>query len=110
MNKVFIGLSSQSFGATNQRSFYVPVTRGREQAVIFTDDKKELLQAVQRPDEPLSATEFVQTRRAVRPMRQRLGKHLAYLRRLAAFAHIHEPRHPDLHRAHQQQRDYGHER
>jgi len=110
VNKVFIGLSSQSFGATNQRSFYVPVTRGREQAVIFTDDKKELLQAVQRPDEPLSATEFVQTRRAVRPMRQRLGKHLAYLRRLAAFAHIHEPRHPDLHRAHQQQRDYGHER
>ncbi len=110
VNKVFIGLSSQSFGAANQRSFYVPVTRGREQAVIFTDDKKELLQAVQRPDEPLSATEFVQARRPMKPMRQRLGKHLAYLRRLAAFAHIHEPRQPDLQRAPQQQRDYGHER
>ena len=98
VNKVFIGQSSQSFPATNQRSFYVPVTRGREQAVIFTDDKKALLKAVQRPDEPLSATEFVQARRKAPPMRKRLGKHLAYLRRLAAFAHIHEPRQPELHR------------
>jgi hypothetical protein len=109
VNKVFIGLSSQSFGAANQRSFYVPVTRGREQAVIFTDDKKALLAAVQRPDEPLSATEFTQSRRPAQLMRARLGKHLAYLRRLATFAHIHEPRQPDLHRA-QQQREYAHER
>ena len=53
VDRVFIGESSQSFGATNQRSFYVPVTRGRMQAVIFTDNKKELLKAVQRPDEPI---------------------------------------------------------
>ena len=110
VNKVFIGLGSESFGATNQRSFYVPVTRGREQAVIFTDDKKALLQAVQRPDEPLSATEFVQSRRPAAPMRKRLGKHLAYLRRLAAFGHTHEPRQPDLRKVPQQQRDYAHER
>jgi len=110
VNKVFIGESSQSFGATNQRSFYVPVTRGKEQAVIFTDNKNDLLKAVQRPDEPLSATEFMQSRRPIRPLRARLGKHLAYLRRLAAFGHIHPPRQPDLHRAPQQQRDYGHER
>ena len=110
VDKVFIGESSQSFPATNQRSFYVPVTRGREQAVIFTDNKEELLKAVQRPDEPLSATEFVQARRKAPPLRKRLGKHLAYLRRLAAFAHTHEPRQPDLHRVREQQREYGHER
>jgi hypothetical protein len=96
VNKVFIGLSSQSFPATNQRSFYVPVTRGKEQAVIFTDDKKELLRAVQRPDEPVSATEFAQSRRPAPPMRKRLGKHLAYLGRLATFARIHQPPAPDL--------------
>lgn len=106
VNKVFIGLGSQSFGATNQRSFYVPVTRGREQAVVFTDNKKDLLQAIQRPDEPLSATEFVQSRRPVKSLRQRLGKHLAYMARLAAFAQLHEPR-PQ---APQIQREFDHER
>jgi conjugative relaxase-like TrwC/TraI family protein len=81
VDKVFIGESSQSFPATNQRSFYVPVTRGREQAVIFTDDKKELLRAVMKPDEPMSATELAESRRM--PLRQRLKRHLAHLRRSA---------------------------
>ena len=36
----------------------MPVTRGKEQAVIFTDDRKELLKAVSRPDDPMSATEL----------------------------------------------------
>jgi conjugative relaxase-like TrwC/TraI family protein len=58
VHKVFIGLSSQSFPATNDRSFYVLVTRGKEQAVIFTDDKEDLLRAVQRLDAPLSATDL----------------------------------------------------
>ena len=109
VHKVFVGLSSQSFPATSQRTAYVALTRGKEQAVIFTDSKKELLRAVQRPDEPVSATEFAQTRRRP-PLRQRLGKHLIYLRRLTAFAHTHEPRQPDLHRSQQLQREYGHER
>ena len=110
VHKVFIAQSSQSFPATNQRSFYVPVTRGKEMAVVFTDDKKALLKAVQRPDEPLSATEFTQACSRRRPLRPRLGKHLAYLRRLAVFAQTHEPRQPGLQRAPQPQRGYGHER
>jgi conjugative relaxase-like TrwC/TraI family protein len=110
VNKVFIGLSSQSFPAANQRSFYVPVTRGKEQAVIFTDDKQELLEAVQRLDEPLSATEFAESRPSARPMRQRLGKHLAYLRRLAAFGQIHEPRQPDQQRTQSSQQEHTHVR
>jgi conjugative relaxase-like TrwC/TraI family protein len=61
VDKVFIGLSSDSLPAINQRSFYVPVTRGKAQAVIFTDSKDELLRAVQRPDEAMSATELSET-------------------------------------------------
>jgi hypothetical protein len=99
VNKVFIGLSTQSLPATNQRSFYVPVTRGKEQAVIFTDDKKELLKAVQRPDEPLSATEFAQARRRKPPLRRRLDKHLAFIGRLATFARTHEPPQHGRHRS-----------
>ena len=61
VDKVFIGISSESFPATYQRTGYVAVTRGKEQVQIFTDDRKELLKAVSRPDEPMSATELSQS-------------------------------------------------
>jgi conjugative relaxase-like TrwC/TraI family protein len=70
VHKVFIGLSSQSFPATNERSFYVLVTRGKEQAVIFTDDKEDLLRAVQRPDAPLSATELSESENLLARLRE----------------------------------------
>jgi conjugative relaxase-like TrwC/TraI family protein len=93
VDKVLVGLSSQSFAAANQRRFGVPVTRGKEQVLIFTDDKAGLLKAVQRPDEPLSAVELFEAGQRQRlPLIQRLGKHLAYLRRLAGFNRLHERR------------------
>ena len=58
MDKVFVGVSSESFPATYQRTAYVALTRGREQAQIYTDDMNDLLKAVSRPDDPLSATEL----------------------------------------------------
>jgi conjugative relaxase-like TrwC/TraI family protein len=58
VDKVFVAISSQSLPATNQRTAYVALTRGKEQAVVFTDDRKELLKAVSRPDDPMSATEL----------------------------------------------------
>jgi conjugative relaxase-like TrwC/TraI family protein len=61
VDKVFIGISSESFPATSERTGYVAVTRGREQVQIFTDDREELLHAVSRPDVPLSATELSQS-------------------------------------------------
>ena len=98
VDKVFVGQSAASLGAANRRQFYVSITRGREQAVVFTDDKEKLRQAVERPDEPLSATEFVRPLRRKPPLRQRLARHLAFGRRLAAFARTHEPRHRDAQR------------
>ena len=56
VDKVFVGVSSESFPATYERTAYVALTRGREQAQIYTDDRNELLMAVRRADEPLSAT------------------------------------------------------
>jgi len=58
VDKVFVGMSSESFPATTERTAYVALTRGREQVQIFTDDSKELLKAVSRPDDPMSATEL----------------------------------------------------
>ena len=46
VDKVFVGISSQSLPATDQRTAYVALTRGKEQAQIFTDDRKELLKAM----------------------------------------------------------------
>lgn len=110
VDKVFIGQASQSFPATNRRSFYVPVTRGREQAVVFTDDKKELLRAAQRSDEPLSATELARPRARDPRRARRLHKHLAFMRRLGTFARIHEPLQTEKQRTQSSDREIGHAR
>ena len=82
VDKVFVGVSSESFPATYERTAYVAVTRGKEQAQIFTDDRKELLKAVSRPDEPLSATELSEPTQPI--LRDRLMKRLAFSRMSAA--------------------------
>jgi conjugative relaxase-like TrwC/TraI family protein len=59
VNKVFVAIDSESMKATDQRTAYVAITRGKEQAMIFTDDHLELLKAARRENEALSATELV---------------------------------------------------
>jgi ATP-dependent exoDNAse (exonuclease V) alpha subunit len=86
VDKVFIGVSSESFPATYQRTAYVAVTRGREQAQIFTDDRKELLRVISRPDNPLSATELAESMKDKPEVRTRLAKHLTTAQQLAAIA------------------------
>lgn len=74
VDRVFIGQSSRSFPASSREQFYVSASRGREQALIFTDDKVGLMDAVRRGDERLSATELVRGRPAPkRPDRIRHG-------------------------------------
>ena len=85
VDKVFIGMSSESFPATYQRTAYVAVTRGKEQALIFTDDRKELLKAISRPDDPLSATELSNTEQKP-AVQDRLKKHTGVRPWLSASA------------------------
>ena len=59
VDRVFVGMSSFSGQAASREQFYVSVSRGREQAVIYTDDKDALREAVGRSDERTSATELV---------------------------------------------------
>lgn len=58
VDRVFIGQSSESLPASSREQFYVSVSRGRERATIYTDDKKSLLEAVSRSDERVTATEL----------------------------------------------------
>jgi len=46
VDRVFIAQSADSFPASSREQFYVSVSRGREQAVIYTDDKQGLTGAI----------------------------------------------------------------
>jgi molybdopterin biosynthesis enzyme MoaB len=59
VDRVLIAQSADSFGASSKEQFYVSVSRGRQQATIYTDSKLDLLDAVRRSDERLSAVELL---------------------------------------------------
>ncbi len=65
---VFIGQSAESWPASSREQFYVSVSRGRQQAVVFTNDKRELLDAVSRSDDRLSASELMDDTRKRNPL------------------------------------------
>lgn len=58
VDRVIIGQSSASYRASSKEQFYVSVSRGRKQALVFTDDKASLLDAVSQSDERFSGTEL----------------------------------------------------
>lgn len=65
VDRVLIAQSSDSFAASSREQFYVSVSRARERATVFTDDKSRLLEAVSRSEDRMSATELM------RPARRR---------------------------------------
>jgi len=73
VDKVFIGQSCESYPATSREQFYVSCSRARDSVTLYTDDKESLRQAVSRPDERVTATEFVngRARREAVALRQR---------------------------------------
>jgi hypothetical protein len=84
VDKEFVGMASDSFPATNQRSAYVAWTRGREQVLVYTDDRKELLKAICRPDEPLTATELADSTNGKSPPTNGLAKYRTTAQQLEA--------------------------
>ncbi len=81
VDKVIIGQAQQSLPASDRHQLYVSVSRGREQTVIFTDDKQALREAVRRDHENLTASEVFGRHR--KPGRERLTRHLSFIRRWA---------------------------
>ena len=69
VQRVFVGQSAQSFPASSREQFYVSVSRGTEKVTVYTDDKRDLLEAVKRSDERLSATELVADATKAQPTR-----------------------------------------
>lgn len=58
VDRVFIAQSAESFPASSAEQFYVSLSRGRESARIFTDDKTALKAAVAESGMRLSAIEL----------------------------------------------------
>jgi conjugative relaxase-like TrwC/TraI family protein len=77
VDKVFVSISSQSLPATDQRTAYVALTRGREMAQLFTDNREELMKAMSRADNPLSATDISGNTQSQPRLRGWLKKQLA---------------------------------
>jgi hypothetical protein len=110
-DRAVVVYGTPSLVATRQEGFYVPVSRVRKEVAVLTDSNAALREAIQRQESRKFAMELMHPLKRQRmPLRQRLGKHLAYVRRLAAFARTHERRPGDRQRAPHSQREIGHAR
>lgn len=78
VDRVLIHAPAATFGAVDKATGYVAMSRGRERATIYTDDREALLEAVDRDRPRMLATELVREPR--HRVRERLKKHLAWLR------------------------------
>jgi conjugative relaxase-like TrwC/TraI family protein len=74
VDRVFIGQSAASFGATSREQFYVSCSRGRKSATIYTNDKQALRAQLARSEHQLSARDVAAAGPRVpgRKIRQRL--------------------------------------
>ncbi|MEQ8627085.1 MobF family relaxase [Ekhidna sp.] len=58
VDKVFVSQPAETFPASNQKQFYVSVSRGRESVSIYTDNKEDLKRSVGKDGNRMSAHEL----------------------------------------------------
>jgi len=75
VDEVFIAQPAASFPAANLKQFYVSVSRGRDMAHLFTDDKKELLDHVGELGDRQSALELVGKAKPRHPFAKSIVRH-----------------------------------
>ncbi|MEO6684506.1 MAG: MobF family relaxase [Dyadobacter sp.] len=62
VDEIFISQPASTFPATDSKQFYVSVSRARERARIYTDDKEELLDHASRLGDRQSAIELIKSK------------------------------------------------
>ena len=67
---VLISQSTENGGASSAEQFYVSVSRGQKSVEIFTDNKEELRDQIQRSHQRLSATELTKNQPSISRARQ----------------------------------------
>jgi hypothetical protein len=84
--RAIVVYGTPSLVATRQEGFYVPVSRVRSEVAVLTDNIAALRRAIQRKDNRTFAMELFEAREQQKAsMRQRLRKHLGWMRRRLAF-------------------------
>lgn len=59
VDNVIISQPASTFPASNQKQFYVSVSRGRENVSIYTDDEEDLLSHIEKHGDRQGATELI---------------------------------------------------
>jgi conjugative relaxase-like TrwC/TraI family protein len=62
VDRVFVALGNMSLAAANAKQWYVSLTRGKEMAKVYVDDKQEVRAAIGRGEQRLSAVELTGTK------------------------------------------------
>ena len=89
VDRMFLWVPAATFPAVRMDTAYTSGTRGREQLTVYTDDREGLLDAAKREDTRMLASDLVRQPR--RGLRERLKRHVAFLRRVATLGRQPEP-------------------
>lgn len=84
VDHVLVAQSSMSYPAASKEGFYVAVSRGRKSCTIYTDDRRELKEAIQRSSPRLTATELA--RKPKQRILQRMRRAVARIQQAAVLA------------------------
>jgi conjugative relaxase-like TrwC/TraI family protein len=84
VDRVMVAMGTQSLPAVSREQLYVTISRGRDWAKIYTDDRDALRQAVGRTDERVSATEVAARRRGHQDRWRQQHRHVLFLQRRVA--------------------------
>ena len=75
VDHVIISQPASTFPASNQKQFYVSVSRGRENVTIYTDDEDDLLTHIEKRGDRQGATELIKDGHSI-PKAVDIGKEL----------------------------------
>ena len=102
VQRVILGMSSQSLPATNMEQMYVSASRAREMVSLYTDDKDAVRAAIQRSSQKLAALDVRSDRqKADDRRRQQIDDHREHQRRTAFITRqrgANDNQRPQLHR------------
>jgi conjugative relaxase-like TrwC/TraI family protein len=70
VDRVILGMSSRSLGATNREQMYVSGSRARKRLSLYTDDKEAIRAAVRRSSQKLTASDLIPDRRPAEQLRR----------------------------------------
>ncbi len=73
VDRVFVAVGNQSLPATDAKQWYVSLSRGKEMAKVYVEDKRDVRAAIAKSTERLSAVELTGTKLRA-SWRQRFSK------------------------------------